>query len=240
MFNSTTALVSLALLALTSGQALAHATWIGQHIGDFVVIHGEGSATNEAYDGKKVVDAKGFDKAGAAVAVALEAGEKQAALTGTEGAAILSVSFNEGWWTEDATGEWHNEPADAHADFKSTGEYVTHVVSYVGHTDKPAAVGQAIEIVPLVDPTRLEKGDSFEVQVLQDGKPLKGVSVTHDVFTNSWELNSTPTDDEGKTRLTVMNAGLNVAQYYVETPVGEKAHKGVQSVLSYVAMGVED
>lgn len=240
MFKSTTALASLALLALTAGQALAHATWIAQHSGDYVVIHGEGSATDEAFDGKKVADAKGFDKTGAAVAVALAASDKGAALTGTEGAAVLSVTFNEGSWTEDAKGEWHNAPADGFPDFKSTGEYFTYIVSYVGHTEKPAAIGLPVEIVPLTDPTKLQKGDTFQVQVLQDGKPLKGASVTHDVYTNGWDLNSAPTDDEGKATLTVMNAGLNVAQYYVETPTGEKAHKGVQSVLSYVAMGVEE
>lgn len=240
MFKSTTALASLALLAMTAGQALAHATWIAQHSGDYVVIHGEGSATDEAFDGTKVVEPKGFDKTGAAVAVALTASEKGATLTGTEGAAVLSVSFNEGWWTEDAKGEWHNTPADGMANFKSTGEYFTYVVSYVGHTDKPAAVGHALEIVPLTDPTKLEKGDTFQVQVLQDGQPLKGVAINHDVFANSWDLNSTPTDDEGKTTLIVMNTGLNVAQYYVETPTGEKASKGLQTVLSYVAMGVEE
>lgn len=240
MLKSTTALASLALLALTAGQSLAHATWIAQHSGDYVVIHGEGSATDEAFDGTKVAEPKGFDKAGAAVAVALSASEKGATLTGTEGAAVLSVSFNEGWWTEDAAGEWHNEPAEAYPGFKSTGEYFTYVVSYVGHTDKPAAVGLPVEIVPLTDPTKLDKGDTFQVQVLQDGKPLKGVSVTHDVFSNGWDLNSSPTDDEGKTTLTVMNTGLNVAQYYVETPTGEKTSRGVQTVLSYIAQGTEE
>lgn len=225
---------------MTAGQALAHATWIAQHSGDYVVIHGEGSATDEAFDGTKVAEPKGFDKTGAAVAVALAVSDKGAALTGTEGAAVLSVRFNEGWWTEDAEGEWHNMPADGIADFKSTGEYSTYVVSYVGHSDKPAAVGHALEIVPLTDPTKLEKGDTFQVQVLQDGQPLKGVVINHDVFANSLDLSSAPTDDEGKTTLIVMNAGLNVAHYYVETPTGEKAHKGVQSVLSYVAMGSEE
>ena len=239
MKMTSTALCALALLPIGAGSAVAHASWIGQHAGEFVVIHGEGSATDEAYDPKIVSSATGFDVNGAALPVTIELRQRNAALSGTDGAALLSVVYADGWWTEDAAGEWHNEPAAAYPDFRSTGEYYTYVVSYVGHTDKPAAIGHPLEIVPLTDPTKLTMGDKFDVQVLQDGKPLKGVSVTLDALTD-WDLNASPTDDEGKTKLTVMNNGLNLAQYYVETETGEKTSKGEQAVLSYIARGTEE
>ncbi|MGL4237516.1 DUF4198 domain-containing protein [Tabrizicola sp.] len=226
-----------AALAMTATVADAHASWIAQHGGDYVVIHGEGSATNEAYDPAIVTDAKGFDKTGAPLTVTLAPQGKVMGLSGTEGAAVLSVVYSDGWWTEDAAGEWHNESPDKHAGYKSTGQCFTYPVAYVGATEKPGvAVGHPLEIVPLTDPTILTMGDKLQVQVFKDGKPLVGVSVSLDVLTD-WDLSSPVTDADGKTMVTVQNNGLNVLQYYDETKVSEKESIGRQAVLSFVAKG---
>lgn len=219
--------------------ASAHATWIAQRNGDWAVIHGEGSATDEAYDPAKVIASAAFDKAGAALAAKLVPQEKNVLLAPADGAAVLTATYDEGWWTEDAKGEWHNEKADGFPDYKGTGHYQTYVVSYIGATEAQKPTGAMVEIVPLADPTKLSMGDKLQVQVLVDGKPAEGVSVTHDVLTD-WDLGSGLTDAEGKTTIVVANNGLNVAQYYHETEVSEKEIAGHQAVFSFVAGGSEE
>jgi nickel transport protein len=223
--------------ALITQQAMAHATWIAQQNGVYAIVHGEGSATNEAIDPMIVSRPLGFDKAGEPIAVTLVATQTSVALAGTDGAAVLTAVYAEGWWTEDANGEWHNAKPDGFADFKSAGQYFTYPVAYVGSVETVGTpVGNPLEIIPLADPTVLTMGDKLEVQVLQDGQPLEGVVVTLDVLTD-WDLSSPATDAEGKTLVTVQNNGLNVLQIYAEKQVGEKELLGQQAVLSFVAHG---
>jgi nickel transport protein len=225
--------LALALLISSTSLADAHASWIAQRAGDWAVVHGQG-ATDEAYDPAWVTAVTGFDKAGNQVAVEVKPQDKNVLLAPAEGAAVLSTVWDEGWWTEDAAGEWHDAPADSFADFKSTGKYVTYVVSYIGLTEAQKPVGHKLEIVPLADPGTLTMGDKLEVQVLMDRKPMPGVVVTNDVLTD-WDINSGLTDADGKTMITVANTGLNVAQIYHEVATGDKSIEGYQAVLSFTS-----
>jgi nickel transport protein len=237
--NYRTLITASALALFSTDAALAHATWITQRNGEWAVVHGEGSATDEAYDPAKVVAAAALDKTGAPLEAKIVPQTTNTLLTPAEGAAVLTATFDEGWWTEDAKGEWHNEKADAYPDFKGTGHYETYIVSYIAATEAQKATGAKLEIVPMADPTKLAMGAKLQVQVLLDGKPMEGVSVTHDVLTD-WDLSSAPTDAEGKTTLVVANTGLNVAQVYHEVETGEKEISGHQAVLSFVTGGAED
>jgi nickel transport protein len=226
--------LSLTILLSTTALASAHATWIAQRSGDWAVVHGEGSATDEAYDPSKVGAAFALDAAGNAVAVEVAPQQKSAILKPAGGASVLGAVFDEGWWTEDSAGEWHNAAPDAFPDFRSTGKYQTYIVSYIGLTTTQRPVGHRLEIVPLADPGKLAMGGKLPVQVLLDGKPLEGVVVTNDVLTD-WDDNSGLTDPDGKTVLTVANNGLNVAQVYHEVAIGDKAIEGHQAVLSFTS-----
>lgn len=215
--------------------ANAHATWITQRTGDWAVVHGEGS-TDEAYDPINVTTATGHDAAGAVVEVALAPQTKNTLLTPTGEAAALAATFDEGWWIEDAAGESHNAAPEGFADFKSAGKYATYTVSYIKTSTAQAPFGLKLEIVPLADPVPLMIGDKLPVQVLLDGKPLAGVSVTSDMLTD-WDIGSPVTDSEGKTTITIANTGLNVAQVYREVPSGDKPVDGLQAVLAFAAQG---
>jgi hypothetical protein len=226
-------LLGAALLLFSTALANAHASWITQRAGDYAVVHGDGAA-DDAYDPAKVTDVTGRDAAGAAVAVETVPQEKSVLLKPGEGAAVLSTVWDEGWWTEDAAGEWHNAPPEGFAGFRSAGDYTTFVVSYIGLTEAQTPVGHRLEIVPLADPGKLGMGEKLEVQVLLDGKPMPGVAVTNDVLTD-WDIHSGLTDAEGKTAITVANNGLNVAQVYHEILAGENRVEGLQAVLSFTS-----
>jgi nickel transport protein len=228
--------LTAALMLGAATAASAHATWIAQRSGEYAVVHGEGSATDEAYKPEIVSAPLAFDKSGAPLAVTLNPLATSMQVKPAEGSAILSVVYDEGWWTEDAKGEWHNAPADGFVDFKGTGHYSTYPVAYIAATDAQKPVGHLLEIVPLADPTKLSMGDKLEVLVLLEGKPVEGVAVTNDVLTD-WDISSTLTDAEGKATVTVANNGLNVLQYYHEVKVSDKEVAGHQAVLSFVAGG---
>jgi hypothetical protein len=225
--------LAIALLIGSTSLAHAHASWITQRAGDWAVVHGNGAA-DDPYDPAKVTAVTGLDAAGNPVAVEVRPQAKNVLLAPAEGAAVISTVWDEGWWTEDAAGEWHNAPPEGFAGFKSAGDYTTYVVSYVGLTEAQKPLGHRLEILPLSDPGKLTMGDKLEVQVLMDGKPMKGVAVTNDVLTD-WDIHSGLTDAEGKTVITIANTGLNVAQVYHEIPTGEKRVEGLQAVLSFTS-----
>jgi uncharacterized GH25 family protein len=227
-------------LSLSPAAALAHAAWIAQQSGDYAVIFGEGSSTNEAYDAAKVSEPRAWDKAGAVLNAGLVTNAKGSAFAPVENAAVLSATFSHGWWTEDATGEWHNEPADAYPGFKGTGQYLDYAVTYLSGLDTAGkALGIPLEIVPLADPTVLSAGDVLEVQVLADGQPLEGAGVALDILSD-WEVMAPPTDAEGKTRVKIVNNGLNVLNVYLETEVADNEILGRSANLSFVAGGPEE
>lgn len=230
-----TACTALAVMVLPC-VAFAHATWITERSGEYAVVHGEGSSTDEAYKPEIVSKAVAFDKAGAAVEVALHPLAASVQVKPATGAAVLSVVFDDGWWTEDAKVEWHNEAEAAYADFKGTGHYTTYPVAYIAATDVQKPIGYMLEMVPLADPTKLSMGDKLQVQVLLEGEPVVGVVVTNDVLTD-WDISSGLTDAEGRATVTVANNGLNVLQYYHEVVVSDKEVAGHQAVLSFVAAG---
>jgi nickel transport protein len=230
--------LALALLVGATSLADAHASWITQRAGEWAVVHGHGAA-DDPYDPAKVTAVTGFDKTGAPLVVEVMPLEKNVLLAPAEGVAVMSIIWDEGWWTEDAAGEWHNAPSDTFAGFKSTGKYTTYVVSYVALTDAQKPIGHKLEILPLADPGKMTMGDKLEVQVLMDGKPMPGVVVTNDVLTD-WDINSGMTDAEGKTVITVSNTGLNVAQVYHEVKTGENAMEGHQAVLSFTTALAEE
>jgi nickel transport protein len=230
--------LALAIFIGSTTLAQAHASWITQRAGDWAVVHGQG-ATDEAYDPAKVTAVTGLDATGNPVAVEVKPQAKNVLLAPAEGAAVLSTTWDEGWWTEDAAGQWHNSPPEGFAGVKSAGDYTTYVVSYIGLTDAQKPLGHRLEIVPLSDPGKLMIGDKLEVQVLMDGQPMEGIAVTNDVLTD-WDIHSGLTDAEGKALITVANTGLNVAQVYHEIPTGENRVEGLQAVLSFTSGLLEE
>lgn len=226
------------LAALTATTASAHANWISERAGGWAVVRGEGSASDEAYDPAKVTTAAGMTATGQPVVVEILPQDKNVMLKPADGAAVLTAIFVSGWWTKDANDDWHNEPADAYPGFKSSGLYQTYMTSYIAETEVQKPTGATLEIVPLSDPTEMAMGDKLEVQVLMNGAPVEGVTVTNDVLTD-WDVSSPATDAEGKTVVIVANNGLNVAQVYHRVKTGERTIAGHQAVLSFVAHGAD-
>jgi hypothetical protein len=141
----TSVLAAFAIVPGT-GSAFAYATWIAPQDGVYALVQGEGSAKHEAYDPMIVSAPRGMDAAGADMAVSFVATQSAVSLAGTDGAAVLTAVYAEGWLTEYAAGEWHHAKADAFPDFKGMGQHFTYPVAYLAglHMAEKEVLGQHV------------------------------------------------------------------------------------------------
>ncbi|TBV12423.1 hypothetical protein DNK08_00345 [Stutzerimonas kirkiae] len=77
--------------------------------------------------------------------------------------------------------------------------------------------GQGLELLPQGDPLALKRGDSLNIQVLLDGKPLAGVRLAEDFIANDHAL-SPATDASGQTRVKLHADSLNVIALEYDQP----------------------
>ncbi|MCP4246464.1 MAG: DUF4198 domain-containing protein [bacterium] len=95
-----------------------------------------------------------------------------------------------------------------------------------------AKTGQKIEILPLIDPTGLRKGDDLPVRVYYEGGKVTGARVTARVLppgapgTTAEVAAARPTDAQGTTRLTISRAGRWVVRFVHQ--VDGDSHAGDQ------------
>lgn len=214
-----TKLKTIAALALAGGLVLpfaaqAHDAFLVKVHGVQTVLHGHGISDSEKYEPKKVQRAVGLIN-GKKQNLKLVRNKTYA--TVEEGkAGVIGVMFDNGIWSQDASGEWINKPKTQVPGAKSSGHYVKYTVSYLHSREKARPLGFDFELVPLTNPARLKKGQSVPVQVLYKGKPLAGVAVRPDPMRKDLEVK---TDSQGKAMLNVVNGDFNVFKASYEKPL---------------------
>jgi nickel transport protein len=218
--------VGLAAILLAPVTAGAHGIWIAERHGTQAVVYGHG-ASDEAYDPQKLKTVSAKDMDGEAVAVEIRRQDDHALLDVPENAVVVSTIFDNGFWAEGPDGKWVNKPKAEVPGAKQSSKSQKFAVAILDHLrKKPQAQGLPFEIVPLMDPTILAAGNDLPVQVLFDGKPVKGVSVTADYVTDSHAA-PVKTNAEGIATIKIRNAGLNVvgAAHSSPTPDSSDADK---------------
>lgn len=205
-----------ALLATTP--ALAHGAWVAERHGQFYIVYGHG-AGDDAYDPSKVTSVQACTaelvctdilRVDAATHVAFE--------KPVDGTALIRLGFDNGYWTKDAAGKWHNLPKDQVAGASESGHYVktgTYVTDHL--TTPPAAFGVGLEICPLADPMALGRGDKLAVEVLLDGKPAVGAELIVD-YINATDDPAIIIGADGRAEVTIPSAGLNVLVAFLTAP----------------------
>lgn len=195
-----------AVVALTTSSAFAHGIWVAQRHGDFA---GHGS-TDEAYDPKKITAIKAFDAGLDPVPFKSVAAEDHLLIEADENHAMMTVIFDNGFWTEKTDGTWENKAKTEVQGAKSTGRYFKYATTILGHVKGAIQPhGLDLEIVPLADPLSLKAGDSLTVQVFSRGKPVSDAKVSAEYTTASDEP-VLKTDADGKVTIRIRNQGLNV------------------------------
>ncbi len=220
---------------VAAGAAAAHGIWVAQRHGDWAVVYGHG-ASDEGYDPRKLKAVAAFDGAGKTVAVAPRLQDDHILLDVADEAAILTATFDNGFWSQGPDGRWVNQPKSAVPGAEQSGHYVKYATTFLRPVEAaPAAMGLPLEIVPLVDPMTLAMGEELPVRVLYDGAPLAGATIIAEYTTASDERDVT-TDNAGEAAVTVRNQGLNVVavSHAVATPESSEADKlGLFATLAF-------
>ncbi|MGL4236520.1 DUF4198 domain-containing protein [Tabrizicola sp.] len=205
-----TSLILTALIAgLAPAAALAHGVWLQSQHGELAVVYGHG-AEQDSYDTTKITSVMVCPDGTACVKAPLNQHGSHATLAVPEAPSVITVAFDNGFWSKDAAGEWHNMPKDAVAGATEGGQYLKHAIYLTGPVASVGTpLGQVLEIVPLSDPYALKAGDELAVQVLFDGAPLAGAEIVAD-YVNATDAAAAIADAEGKAMVVIRNQGLNV------------------------------
>lgn len=225
------------VLGLAADSAHAHGVWVAKRHDKYCVGYGEGRSDN-AYPVAKVEKVAGYDANHRPVEVAVLPQDGHVRLEPAEGAAVIAVFFNNGYWSKDADGKYVNKPMNEVPGAESASLTLKNNVTYLAAAAAPLVVGDfALQIVPSVNPAGLRMGDRLEVTVLKDGKPLAGAPVIADIV-NDLE-NTVETGPDGKAVVTVRNGALNIVGVEMDFPIADADGKATResyfTTISFVA-----
>lgn len=228
---------AIAFTLLHTASANAHGVWLAERWGELGVIYGHG-AGDDPYDPTRITEIHAIAENGNSVPVKVEKHETHAILKPAAEPAAVAINFDNGYWTEQNSGDWVNQPKNEVEDAKSAGHYIKNSLSLLHvHGDLPAFPQQMLQILPLENPIGHKAGDEIRVQVLFEGKPLSGVTVTPD-YVGRDTAKSEPTDANGEVTVTLAADGLNVlaVSHSLALENDPKADKvGYTATLSFVA-----
>lgn len=202
-----------ATLALVSHAAIAHDVSLEPAGDAYVVLYGHGKEWIH-YKPEQVEQVTGYDAAGKATAIAVEhrpvliAGldevrlEHEGAFIKTGDAGMVTLLFQDGYWTETSDG-WSSLPKNHFREYMKSNHYLMYNKTLLRwEAAYGKAVGLAVEIVPLANPW--SGIDSLPIQVVHQGKPAAGVKVEIDGDPQEYV-----TDAQGKTSVPLRKGGVH-------------------------------
>lgn len=206
-FISLLTLLAVCAMALP-GTAMAHGVWFARRSDRIQLVCGEGWKDN-AYDPDGLTTIKGYDADYADVAVEPIKGEDYLYIEPSDDLAAVYLEMDYGYWSNNADGEWISKPMDE-VEGSTIG---THALKYSMNYFKPVTEVKALDgvlyqFVPSVDPSTLNVGDEFTVQLLNNGEPMADVDIIPDVLNHHTE--TIKTDENGMATVTASNGGVNV------------------------------
>ncbi|KXU31507.1 hypothetical protein A0J57_17110 [Sphingobium sp. 22B] len=211
-------LLWLAVLLPTQLHA-SSAFFVAERVSRPTVVMAEVS-TDEAYDPTVLKRVQGYDSADKPVAVPHSVLTDHVVLDPPEQAATIILVADFGYHARPAnTQKWQNG-RKSQLPGTSVG---LHAIKESVNLMAPAPAtlhphGLRIEIVPLVDPFTLKRGDRLPVQLLLRGKPLAGVKLQEN-FLSTMADQSNPTDAQGRTEVLLHADQFNVIQLTYEEAV---------------------
>jgi nickel transport protein len=132
----------------------------------------------ELYNPAKVTDLKAWDVEGKPVLLQHGMATDLLTLVPNKQAALISVSFDDGYWVQSSSTEWKNVSLEVAHGFRACRHPLNfHKSFYAWSKSWTKPIGLKLEIVPLQDPFKTPLGKSLPVQVFFDGKPLPAAKV---------------------------------------------------------------
>ena len=123
--------------------------------------------------------------------------------------AVVYVCLDYGFWSNTPEGSWVPKPMDEVEGATIGTHAIKYSVNYLGNVDEVKPIdGLPYQLVPSVDPTKLEIGEEFTVQLLHNGEPMADVDIIPDVINHHTVM--IKTDENGMATVTASNGGVNV------------------------------
>ena len=199
----------------------AHGVFFANRLDEKALVLGEGPV-DDAYSPEMVKSIIGLDNNGMVIPVQVIKHEKNVVVVPNDKLGITVTDFDYGYWTKEVPG----------------AQKSTHAIKYDIHywnaEAKPFNNKDAfIQIIPSVNPLTLRKGDTYEIQVLKDGKPYANAPLIKDVINDL--TNESKADENGKATVAVSANGLNVVGVEVGFPTQTKGEQNKYfSALSFI------
>ena len=160
--------------------------------------------------------------------------EKNVAIVPPADLGVTVTNFDYGYWTKTKDGKMIHKPiTEVPGAVKST-HAIKYDVHYWNAQAKPFVDKDAfIQIIPSVNPLTLRKGDTYEIQVLKDGKPYANAPLIKDLINDL--TGESKADENGKATVAVTADGLNVVGVEVAFPTQNKGEQNKYfSALSFL------
>lgn len=173
-----------------------------------------------------------------------------------KGSYIISATYKPTFWSKDAAGKWEQKNLAERPDAVSCeqsrmfGKSVLIVDDGEDLSAISRPIGQTLEIVPLANPNTVRPGSLFPVQILYEGKPLAGATVTATADTvaakdpaathdhREPQAFSGKTDKQGKVNILPLVEGLWKIRLVHKTPFADPKVCGDSTAYATLIMPV--
>ncbi len=197
----------------------AHGVFVANSLDQRVLVLGEGPGNN-AYDPSCVTMVEGYDKAFRPMPVEVVRHADHISFAAGDELGVTTTFFDYGYFTKTTDGKTVNLPFAQVPNAKKTTHAVKYNVNYWSADVKPGYIYNVpMQIVPSVNPLTLRKGDTFEIRVYKDGKPMAHAPLITDVINDL--TNESKTDANGRATVTVSANGLNVIGVEIAYPTDD-------------------
>mgnify|MGYP001001862759 CR=1 FL=1 len=221
-------------LSMYAAPADAHGVFFANRIDMHTLVLGEGPLDN-AYNPACVQNIDAYDVNFQPTTVERMDGEKNVSIVPGDDLGVTATFFDYGYFAKTTDGKVI--PTRDYSDIENLMA-VTYAYKYNVHywsmDVKPAGLYNVpIQIVPVVNPLMLRRGDTLRLRIYKDGAPYANAPVIADVLGN---LSSViRADENGYVSVRVSNDGLNVIGVEVALPTADvNVTKKVFSSLSFI------
>jgi len=195
-----------AVLSLLFANALyAHDVWVAKGAEGLVVKYGHGDKL-DPYKPTNVTEAKAYDMSGKEVPVTVKPQDTRAILNAAQDPALVAVVFSPGVYVKTPEGYKNVSKREAKDVIESTRSMTWNKNLWGWNDSFGKPLGGKMEIVPAKNPLSLKVGDALAFQVLYDGKPLAGATVSAEGVGKD----TLKTDPNGRAQVVIKKTGLNV------------------------------
>lgn len=170
-------LAGIALAGTLVAPAIAHDVWLEPANGDWKLVYGHWDELVD-YDPAKTRAVTAWDASGKKLDVSHRAENGELRVAVPDGAAMVTVTFDNGYFTEGPDGKTVYRPKnEVPGAVRSSHNKKFHksILEWSDVAGKPT--GAEFEIVPLTPTAGLKVGDELKVRILFNGEPVAGADI---------------------------------------------------------------